>query len=332
MNKKRFYGNLIYALSMTLIIIMRILVSAGVFSGLSDMESDLVWSGAVQLIILGLIPFFLYAVYLKKSGEKRPVKAMLNNFGYTRSPSAKGWIIVIIISIISSYLVTCVSTAWYNFITMIGYIPKISTDTPYTPGTLFISLLTTAVLPPLFEEFSNRGVLYHTYDEGKSPFRVVLITAVMFALMHTNITQVLYTFVFGMVAAALVYTTKSIWPAVFYHFINNFISVMNSYGYANGNGLNFLNKVYDVLFSSALGVTVASLLFIIGAVFLSWLIFELSSIETIHREKKGICAENVRCDGDKVEVCGKYDNLPLYFAVILNVVATVFTLVWGIIR
>ncbi len=332
MNVKRFYGNLIYALSMTLIIVMRILVSAGAFSSLSDTSSDLVWSLVVQCVVMGLIPFSLYLIFLKKRGVEKPLGSMLEEFGYTRSPSAKGWLIVVVISVLSTFLVTCVSNVWYGLISLFGYKAKITAEVPYTVGTLFIALFTTAILPPMFEEFTNRGLLYRAHGEGKSPFRVILLTSFMFALMHTNVTQVFYTFVFGMVAGALVYTTKSIWPAVVYHFVNNLVSVLKSYGRINDNGLRFLTDMYGWLFGTVAGIIVCVALFIAIALLLSRLIFELSSVETERRVKKGILTDTTAYDDELVAVRGRYDDVPLYFAVALNVIATIFTLVWGIIR
>lgn len=329
MERKRLVGNLAYAVSMTLIIIMRVVFASGAVSGLSDTGSEALWSVTVQCVFMGIVPFTIYYIFLRRNGEPRPVATMFDKFGYRRNISAVGWVIVIAVGILSTYLVTCVSSVWYSFISILGYKPVISSpDPPFTIWTLLFELLVTAVLPPLFEEFTNRGLLYNAHEDRENPAGVIVITAAMFALMHTNVTQVFYTFIFGLIAGTLVYTTRSIWPAVVYHFINNFVSVMRSFGRRNDNWLNGLDKAYDWLLGTVYGGIVAAVLFVIIAVFISWLIFELWSIENERRLKRG----DLRPSNSGVAAHGRFDDLPLYYAAALNVLATVFTLVWGIIR
>lgn len=65
---KRFAKNGIYAFSMLLIAIFRIMVSEGVLSGLSVLGADAVWSVVVQVGFMGVVPLLLYVIYLKFPG------------------------------------------------------------------------------------------------------------------------------------------------------------------------------------------------------------------------------------------------------------------------
>ncbi|MCI7768693.1 MAG: CPBP family intramembrane metalloprotease [Christensenellaceae bacterium] len=314
----------IYALSMLLVVFMRIAVSEGILRGLDDISSDAVWSTTVQCLIFGLIPFSLYFVYLKTHKEKRAVNKIFGEFGYRGKISLKGAAIVLIISLLTPYLISCLSSVWYTLISDLGY-KSVSGHMKYTTGILFADIALTAVLPALFEEFTNRGLLYSASRNPDKPLRVIFLTAAMFALMHTNVTQVFYTFFFGLITGGLVYVTKSIWPAVFCHFVNNFVSVMRSYLSDVGKSA-FFDKIYNLFTGSVWGVTGATLLFFV-AVFIVFVLFlRLSAVESDRRMK---CGEEVKTYD---EVTTRYENLPLVFAAVLNGIITVITLVWGIIR
>ena len=65
----------------------------------------------------------------------------------------------------------------------------------------------------------------------RSPYgkkTAVFGSAVMFAIMHQNFGQLIYTFGLGIVLAVIVIETKSIWGAIILHFLNNLYSVINT--------------------------------------------------------------------------------------------------------
>ena len=89
-----------------------------------------------------------------------------------------------------------------------------------------------AVIPALVEEILFRGTVCRVlcvYGKGTA----VVISAVLFALMHTNIEQLLYTFVAGLFFGWLYVETKSVIFPILMHFLNNFISVMGEILYQN---------------------------------------------------------------------------------------------------
>lgn len=337
--KKRFSVNLIYAISMLTVALVRILMSSGVFSDLDYIGRDVVWTVLVQVFAMGVLPVSLYLIYLKTNGVRKPLKTMARDFGYNVLPSAKSWLLILILSVVSTFIISCVSNVWYTFITAIGYRPSISSpQTSYSVGLLFYEIAFTAMLPAFFEELTNRGLLYHGNKGGKRPLKVIALTALMFALMHTNITQVGYTFVFGLIAGALIYATKSIWPAVAYHFINNFTAVVRDYLSANGKGLTFWDTAYDWLAGTVGGGIVSAVLFIAALIFVLWLLMRIGVLETERRQSLPESKRKAYVSADGGQICAeaavksRWDNIPLYFAITLNVLITVFTLVWGIIR
>ncbi|MCR5398277.1 MAG: CPBP family intramembrane metalloprotease [Lachnospiraceae bacterium] len=78
-----------------------------------------------------------------------------------------------------------------------------------------------AVVPAFFEEFAFRGLIYGGYRRHCRPLGAIVITGLLFGLMHGNLNQFCYTFVFGMILAMLVEASGSIWPAILTHMIIN---------------------------------------------------------------------------------------------------------------
>ena len=88
-------------------------------------------------------------------------------------------------------------------------------------GSFLVNMIGVAVIPAFFEEFIIRGCMLNSYL-GTGRIRAsVLLSALLFGLMHMNATQLFYSFVMGIVLALLFTLTDSIWPGILFHFLNN---------------------------------------------------------------------------------------------------------------
>ena len=124
-----------------------------------------------------------------------------------------------------------------------------------------LSLIATAVVPPLVEEFACRGIILGSLRRFGDGF-AVLISAILFGLMHGNFDQMPFAFMVGLALGYIVVKTDSLWIAVAVHAANNFISVAFEYLLA-GLSQNAQNLIYSLYLMAAL------ILGIIGAVLLS---------------------------------------------------------------
>lgn len=80
------------------------------------------------------------------------------------------------------------------------------------------------LVPAFCEEFLFRGaILTNCLPFGRGT--AIIVSALMFALMHGNIGQILYTFGAGILLGVVYEKTGSIWNTVFLHLVNNFFSV-----------------------------------------------------------------------------------------------------------
>lgn len=83
---------------------------------------------------------------------------------------------------------------------------------------LFLSL---AIIAPIFEEVICRGGYYCSYKRSGSAFWAMLLSAIIFAVIHMNFNQAAYAFAIGILAVLLVEATGSLWSSIIYHALIN---------------------------------------------------------------------------------------------------------------
>ncbi len=91
-----------------------------------------------------------------------------------------------------------------------------------------LTVIATAVIPALVEEFACRGIILGSLRKFGDGF-AIMTTAIVFGIMHGNFQQMPFAFLTGLVLGFITVKTKSIWIAVAVHFFNNFISVVLDY-------------------------------------------------------------------------------------------------------
>ena len=92
-------------------------------------------------------------------------------------------------------------------------------------GPLVLELLRHALLPALFEEMLFRYVPVRLLG-GRSPRAAIVVSSVMFALVHLSLFQIPYALFAGAVLAYITVLTGSVLPSVLLHFANNAVSVI----------------------------------------------------------------------------------------------------------
>jgi len=97
-----------------------------------------------------------------------------------------------------------------------------------TPTSLALNIIVIAVLPALLEEMVFRGYVLRTLRPYGDGFAVV-VSSLLFALMHGNIEQIPFAFCVGLALGWLCVSTNNIWLAVAVHFCNNGMSVLLDY-------------------------------------------------------------------------------------------------------
>ena len=111
-------------------------------------------------------------------------------------------------------------------------IPDYSVKTPNGLLGVIVTIVGTAIIPPLTEEFALRGIVMGTLRKYGDKFAIVT-SAILFGLMHGNLRQIPFAFVVGLILGYAVIKTGSLWTGIVIHFINNLcasvLSILGEY-------------------------------------------------------------------------------------------------------
>lgn len=81
-----------------------------------------------------------------------------------------------------------------------------------------------AVTPGICEEVLFRGLAFRPIEKGLGPKKAIIITALLFAIMHLDVVRLLPTFMLGLVFGTIAYVSGSIWPSILLHIANNAVA------------------------------------------------------------------------------------------------------------
>ncbi len=92
---------------------------------------------------------------------------------------------------------------------------------------LIVNLLVIAVIPAIGEELLFRGVFQRLFIALTRNLHLgIFITAFLFSALHLQFLSFLPRFVLGMLFGYMVYWSRSLWPAILAHFLNNSLAVI----------------------------------------------------------------------------------------------------------
>ncbi len=88
------------------------------------------------------------------------------------------------------------------------------------------SLFYIALIPAVCEEFLMRGLLQKSLEEALNPVRAIIITGLLFGMIHFNPIQLVPLVLIGVMLGLAAYITKSLYTSIIMHFANNAFSVV----------------------------------------------------------------------------------------------------------
>lgn len=95
---------------------------------------------------------------------------------------------------------------------------------PLLEGSFLVAFITVGIIAPIAEEFLFRGVVFNTLKKKFSPAWTIVIQGILFGVFHLNLVQGSYATLLGIVFGYVTYKTKSLWPAIIMHIVNNSMS------------------------------------------------------------------------------------------------------------
>ena len=101
----------------------------------------------------------------------------------------------------------------------------------YKPRSVFLIILTGALLPGISEEIFFRGIIARRFFRAYSPVKSILVSAALFGLFHLNPWQAVNAFYFGIFLGWIYRRYKTIWLCMFTHACHNFLVDFMPYPY-----------------------------------------------------------------------------------------------------
>lgn len=200
---------------------------------------------AVLILIVGEseareADWFLYLSYLLP--QLCMAAAVAVYFKRTRQPFLETFrpckwhyfVIAVLLQFGLLFSVSELNQLFIGFLQTLGYQVSESSSLPNLDGVMLLpALLVIALLPALVEETVFRGILVRNLDENGSGLAATLvISGILFSIIHASPEQTVYQFVCGVCFALIVVRSKSVLPTMLAHFLNNaVILILTSQGY-----------------------------------------------------------------------------------------------------
>lgn len=128
-------------------------------------------------------------------------------------------------SMLANIITSVFNEILYVFFDFQTTMPTIGDTTFDDPMEFLYTVVCSAILPALVEEFAFRGMILGTLRKfGDIP--AVIVSALLFGLLHGNFIQIPFAFLIGIALGLVTVITNSIWPAIIGHFVNNFYAVV----------------------------------------------------------------------------------------------------------
>lgn len=119
-----------------------------------------------------------------------------------------------------------VASVWTSFFASFGVdVPDVPSMMENEPVSLALNLLIMAVMPAILEEFFFRGYVLQALRPYGDTFAVV-VSALLFGLMHGNLTQLPFAFLLGLIFGFFAVRLGNIWVCCVIHFLNNAVAVL----------------------------------------------------------------------------------------------------------
>ncbi|WP_228469616.1 CPBP family intramembrane glutamic endopeptidase [Paenibacillus sp. JNUCC31] len=166
----------------------------------------------------GLIGFLaLFAAYALRIRNLRA-------FGF-RMTERKWLLVAVVIGIAAFGGCFVIEGIYYHFITEINTQADFQTAAQGGPLSLFILIITGAILTPLSEEFVFRGVIANALNRYGA-WAGVVGSAAIFGVIHGFTVILLDAFMVGILVGYLFRKTGSIWPGVVVHIVYNGLNLL----------------------------------------------------------------------------------------------------------
>lgn len=205
--------------TMFLSVLLSAVVPAIVRATSADAEASQSGADIIQWCYAFLAPvFYILAVIVGGRADGTDVVAAL---GIRRRPALWQVGLTIALAILCIFAFLPLATWIQQLFALMGYNPALPyPDYTSNWGNMLLGLAALSVMPALGEEVLCRGLAFGALRQKGTQFGI-LMSALLFALLHGSPIQLIHQFLIGAIMALLVHLTRTVWTSVIFHFCNN---------------------------------------------------------------------------------------------------------------
>jgi len=206
----------------------------------------------MNILITGLVIYIGY----KKSHKKFDEVFVFDNV------SSNLWIAITVFMCGFIILASEISNVLIYFLPMPEFFKEMF-ETKLDSKYIFISVLSVAIVPAFVEEMLFRGVILGGFKDNYSHKKAIIVSSLLFGIVHLNPWQFVTASFFGMVSAWVCLKMKSLTLSIYMHLFNNTAAVfarkardiISIKGFNSGNS----EQSFQPLWFDALGIVLASI-------------------------------------------------------------------------
>lgn len=222
---------------------------------------------AVSIIscLINPVCFFVMFLIFNATRKVKGASAVNLNGKFTLLPFS----VVIMMALICILLISPIINMIFFGFEKLGYVVDDSLPIAInSPVDLVVSILILALVPAIVEELVYRGVILNGFLSKMKPYSAVVLSALIFAVMHGSLQQFLYQFILGMCLGLIMLYSENIWFPMLLHFLNNALVVILS----TFNPIMYLNTE-NVYYDNFFQILFPILMFILGVGLIAVLLF-----------------------------------------------------------
>ncbi|MDR1902562.1 MAG: CPBP family intramembrane metalloprotease [Treponema sp.] len=174
----------------------------------------------IDLILVYDIAFLVVVIFIIKKSGKKELDSILQ---WREVPAALFFALVVMY-----FGMEILRREIGNIFAIILLMPDGFFDHSYHRG-VFMTLLSNAVFPAVTEELFFRGVILKRLQKNYSRRKALLVSSLLFGLLHLNPWQALLAFISGLFLGWIYLQWKIIWLCMFIHCYNNILASFLSF-------------------------------------------------------------------------------------------------------
>ena len=137
-------------------------------------------------------------------------------------------IFILLLAVVTTFVTSSITALWSLLLDALGFTMDVGTFVPATRGELTASIIVIAAMPGVCEELLFRGAVMSAW-ETRGTKHAIVISAILFALMHGNIYGIPAYIVAGLLAGYLVFTLDSLYAGMIFHMVYNTACLVINY-------------------------------------------------------------------------------------------------------